>query len=77
MKKAAAMVAESASMAAEGAKKAGEAIGKRDVLGKTVSERVQSVKDELDEAVNVSSRHYQVPSEYVLVSFLIRHNCIL
>ncbi|XP_067938300.1 mitochondrial import inner membrane translocase subunit TIM44-like [Watersipora subatra] len=53
-------VAESASKAAETAKKTGESIGKTDVF-KTVTDGVKSVKEELDEAAKVSSRHYTSP----------------
>lgn len=57
-----ARVAETASKAAETAMKTGETIGKTDVF-KSVSEGVKSVKEELDEAAKVNSRHYHTPCE--------------
>lgn len=54
-------VAETATKAAQSAKSAGETIGKTDVF-RSVSEGVKSVKEELDEAAKVSSRHYTTPS---------------
>ena len=53
-------VAETATKAAQSAKSAGETIGKTDVF-KTVSDGVKSVKDELDEAAKVNTRHYSTP----------------
>lgn len=58
-------VAEKATQAAQSAKSAGETIGKTDVF-KTVTDGVKSVKEELDEAAKVSSRHYSTPCERTL-----------